>query len=71
MLKNILNVALPAVVSMLFIMIVQTVNIAFVGHLDTDKDEKVAGVGLGNLYLNMFSQSIACGLNGGISTLVA
>ena len=31
----------------------------------------MAGVGLGNLYVNMFSQSICCGLNGAIATFVS
>lgn len=52
MTKNILNVAIPAIIAMAFSLVVQIINIAIVGHLgDT---AKVAGVGLGNLYLNMF-----------------
>ena len=41
----------------------------FVGH--SNDPEKVAGVGLGNMYVNIFCQSIIIGLNGGIGTLVA
>lgn len=49
---SIFTIAIPVIIAMSFSLAVQIVNIAVVGHLgDT---AKVAGVGLGNLYLNMF-----------------
>ncbi len=41
----------------------------FVGHLNDP--EKLAGVGLGNMFVNVVCQSVIIGLNGGIGTLVA
>lgn len=69
MLVNITRVAVPAIVAMMFALLVEIINISVVGHLGNTA--KVAGVGLGNLYLNMFSQSIFTGLNGAIATLVS
>jgi Na+-driven multidrug efflux pump len=54
MTKNIFVVAIPVIIALTFALLVQIVNIAFVGHLEDDSEAKVAGVGLGNLYLNMF-----------------
>ena len=50
---NISIVAIPAIIAMAFSLLVQIINIAIVGHLGDAS--LVAGVGLGNLYLNMFS----------------
>jgi len=47
----------------------EIVNMYFIGHLNDPA--KVAGVGLGNMYVNIVCQSIIIGLNGGIGTLVA
>lgn len=45
------------------------INTAFVGH--TGDSAKLAGVGLGTLYVNIFCQSIILGLNGAVATLVS
>ena len=42
---------------------------AFIGHLNDPA--KIAGAGLGNMYVNIFCQSIILGLNGAIATLVS
>jgi Na+-driven multidrug efflux pump len=49
---------------MVFSMLMDLVNMIFVGHLNDSA--KVAGVGLGNMYVNIVSQSIMLGLNGAI-----
>lgn len=53
----------------MFALLVVASNTAFVGHLGDSA--KLAGVGLGTLYVNIFCQSIILGLNGAIATLVA
>lgn len=58
MAANAFKVALPAVVSMIFTMFIQIINIAFIGHVEEDSISKVAAVGLGNLFFNMVGQSV-------------
>lgn len=47
----------------------ELVNLYFIGHLNSPVF--VAGVGLGNMYVNIVCQSLILGLNGGIGTLVS
>jgi Na+-driven multidrug efflux pump len=53
MLWQIARVALPASITMVFSMLMDLVNMIFVGHLNDSA--KVAGVGLGNMYVNIVS----------------
>ena len=55
--------------TMMFSMLIDLVNMIFIGH--TNDSTKIAGIGLGNMYVNIFCQSIMIGLNGGIGTLAA
>ena len=66
---KIAKVALPASVTMVFSMLMDLVNMIFIGHLNDSA--KVAGVGLGNMYVNIVCQSLIIGLNGAISTLAS
>ena len=50
-------------------MLVQIANIIFAGHLNNSLT--LAGVGLGNLMINITAISVAMGLNGAIDTLVS
>ncbi len=63
------RVALPASATMVFSMLMELVNTIFIGHLNDSA--KIAGIGLGNMYVNIVCQSIILGLNGGISTLAS
>lgn len=69
MFKNILNIAVPCIVGQFFALFVELINVAFVGNLNDPA--KVAGVGLGNMYVNIFCLSIVFGLNGAITTLAS
>jgi len=53
MLWQMARVALPASITMVFSMLMDLVNMIFVGHLNDSA--KVAGVGLGNMYVNIVS----------------
>ena len=53
----------------MFALLVVAMNTAFIGHLGDAA--KLAGVGLGLLYVNIFCQSIILGLNGAVATLVS
>lgn len=69
MILKLARVSIPAIITQVFAMFMEIVNLYFIGHLNDP--EKVAGVGLGNMYVNIICQSVIIGLNGGIGTLVA
>ena len=50
-------------------MLVESTNAIFIGHLNDPA--KLAGVGLGNLIINMFGTAVTFGMNGALETLVA
>lgn len=56
-------------ISMFFAMLAESINIVFVGHLNDPA--KLAGVGMGNMMINMFGLSPVYGMNGALETLVA
>lgn len=66
---SVLRIVGPSIIGQVFCILMETINTVFIGHLgDT---AKMAGVGLGNMYVNIFSQSIFLGLNGAVATLVS
>ncbi|CDW80289.1 na+-driven multidrug efflux pump [Stylonychia lemnae] len=69
MLLKLAKVVIPAMLSQTFIFFMEIVNMFFIGHLNDPA--MVAGVGLGNMYVNIVCQSLILGLNGGVGTLVA
>ena len=50
-------------------LLVELINIIYLGH--TNDTNKIAGVGLGNMYVNITCQAVILGLNGAISTLAS
>lgn len=58
----------PTILTMIFFQMVQLMNIFFVGH---QSSELLAGVGLGNMLLNVLVFAVTMGLNGTIETFVA
>ena len=69
MTSQIIRIAGPTILAQVFALLVFSMNTAFIGHLGDSA--KVAGVGLGTLYTNIFCQSIILGLNGAVATLVS
>ena len=69
MVRNIAAIAVPVIIGQFFSLFVELINVAYIGHLNDPA--KVAGVGLGNMYVNIFCLSIVFGLNGAITTLAA
>ncbi|CDW78835.1 transparent testa 12 protein [Stylonychia lemnae] len=69
MIKNIANIAIPVIIGQFFSLFVEMINVAYVGRLNDPA--KVAGAGLGNMYVNIFCLSIVFGLNGAIATLAS
>lgn len=66
---NILKTSVPSILGLIFEMLIEVVNLMFIGHLDDPV--ALAGVGLGNMMLTMICFSIGVGLNGAIDTLVS
>ena len=66
---NILKPSLPSIFGLVFQMLVEIVNLIFIGNLNDPV--ALAGVGLGNMLINMICFSIGMGLNGAIDTLVS
>jgi len=58
----------PTILTMIFFQMVQMVNIFYVGQVSSDL---LAGVGLGNMILNVMVFAVTMGLNGTIETFVA
>jgi Na+-driven multidrug efflux pump len=69
MLKNIIKIAFPAIISMFFVMVTEIINTVYVGHLNDPV--KLAGVGMGNMTMNILGLSFVLGLNGALETFVA
>ena len=67
--KDILVIAIPSTVNLVFEMLVEVVNIVFAGHLNDSLT--LAGVGLGNLMVNITAIAVSVGMNGAIDTLVS
>jgi Na+-driven multidrug efflux pump len=60
---------MPASIGMCSQIFVEVINLAFVGH--QGKNTMIAGVGLGNMYINTVALSVFYGLNNAVATLVS
>ena len=67
MLKEVFAITVPSIIGMVANMLIEVINLSFVGHLGDPV--LVAGVGLGNMYINTMGLSILIGINTVISTL--
>lgn len=67
--KNIIHTSVPSIIGFIFQILVEVVNLIFVGHLDDPI--ALSGVGLGNMFINVVCFSIGIGLNGAIDTLAS
>ena len=69
MIITILRIGIPTIISMFSAFFVELINVSFVGHLG--EPEKVAGVGLANMYINVTFLGVVVGLNSALATLVS
>ncbi len=67
--KEILWIALPALIAYLSHIMVEAINLVFVGTLG--EANLLASVGIGNMYINVVAYSVIMGLNNGLATFVA
>ena len=58
----------PTILTMIFFQMVQLMNIFYVGQMSSDL---LAGVGLGNMLLNVLVFAVTMGLNGTIESFVS
>lgn len=54
---------------MFFYMFVQLVNTYYIGH--TNEPALIAGVGMGNMLINVLAFAVIQGLNGALETLIS
>jgi hypothetical protein len=57
------------IVSMVFYMLVQLINTYYIGH--TNDPALIAGVGMGNMLINVLAFAVIQGLNGALETYVS
>lgn len=67
--KIVIRQAIPSLFCMLILMVQEMINLIFVGHLN--QPAMIAGVGTGNMIMNMVGMSMFVGLNGALETLVS
>lgn len=65
----VVKLAVPPIIAMFFFMFIQLVNTYFIGHLNDSA--LIAGVGMGNMLINVLCFAISQGLNGALETLVS
>ena len=63
------KMAVPLIVGMFLFILVQTVNVYFVGNLN--EPALLAGIGLGNMIINVLCFAVIQGLNSALDTLVS
>ena len=66
---SIYKVSVPAIIAVFCTILLETINVLFVGHLNNTA--MVAGVGLGNIFVNMFCQAVILGMNNTICIFVS
>ena len=67
--RKILGIAIPALAATLLTFMAELINIIFIGHVGTEY--MIAGVGLGNMCVNILWLAIYLGMNGALETLVS
>ena len=69
MLWIVTKLSVGPIISMFFYMFVQLVNTYYIGH--TNDSTLIAGVGMGNMLINVLAFAIMQGLNGALETLIS
>lgn len=65
----VIKLSVGPIISMIFYMIVQLVNTWFIGH--TNDPRLIAGVGMGNMLINVLAFATMQGMNGALETLIS
>lgn len=65
----VVETSIGPIISMFFYMFVQLINTYYIGH--TNDSALIAGVGMGNMLINVLAFAIIQGLNGALETLIS
>lgn len=65
----VIKLSVGPIISMIFYMIVQLVNTWYIGH--TNEPVMIAGVGMGNMLINVLAFATMQGMNGALETLIS
>ena len=68
-LRKYVNLGLPSILCFLMMIVQEQINIVFIGSLNDPT--KLAGIGLGNMVLNLFANGILIGVNTALETFVS
>jgi multidrug resistance protein, MATE family len=63
------RLAIPSIFSAILSFLIEMINLIFVGHLNDPA--KIAGVGMGNMTVNLLAMSIIYGMNSSLDTLIS
>lgn len=69
MLRKILRLAIPAILNNVVRMLMEVINLSMIGQLGNPA--MVAGVGMGNMTINMIGLSVIIGFNSALDTLIS
>jgi Na+-driven multidrug efflux pump len=69
MLVEIFKVGFPSMISIFLVILVEFINLIFIGTLNDPA--MMVGVGLGNMFVNITTVSIILGLNSALATFVS
>lgn len=69
MMWTVTKLSVGPIVSMFFYMFVQLINTYYIGH--QNDSTLIAGVGMGNMLINVLAFAIMQGLNGALETLIS
>ena len=64
-----IKLSVGPIISMIFYMIVQLINTYYIGH--TNEPVLIAGVGMGNMLINVLAFATMQGMNGALETLIS
>ena len=68
-LRKYANLGIPSVLCFVMMIVQEQINLIFIGNLNDPT--KLAGIGLGNMVLNLFANGMLIGVNTALETLVS
>lgn len=71
MTKNFIVLAIPAIFTLIGAYFVFVLNVIFAGRMTEDSAAKMAGVGLGNLFLALCCRYVLAGINSALEKFVS
>ncbi len=69
MVEEVIIIAIPAIIANMSWMLIEVINLIFVGH--SGNTAIVAGLGVGNVFINIFGWAVLLAMNTTLITLVS